>query len=778
MKKSGSEVANASGVNPGYARQQLAKALVAVEAGEDAQAQDNARDKVAAWAKVLQNILSGALVYGSRTPVKEVPAWATLEVVKGGFATGELLAAGAIEDHERVLLERLPPVPAGQERHALNAYFLTDAGLQELGRQLESGCYDIRVPEEGALLVVAWLVKNGYVPAARKLLDQLSPYFGNLRFYPVPLEHAYPTGPRVHLQDVSVTLGKLQKVKPKKQILLQREAVNVWGPFCDRMVSLFLETVEEDWPCQRYPVGWPERAMQLLEEYAELRKRHTLCARPEDPREHFAQLRQFLARSATAPASLNGKEVGRIRVILARHVTKRGVPGSQRGLDIRRKLSEDVRAPTFDHIAQVVLHRLGKFPGDKGLDDVGNLLESVDAEEASRFGVLEATPIPEPIRRKIDRCLNETVAVLTQRGLITSGEVLAQLLPQMTSEIRGMSITEPELRRLYGAIYRAFRRRRSLLLLNLESQVKLEELPWIAAIEHFRALSPAGSDVSRRALEEISVLALTSFPQAILPNKLLKELRALAKGADLDLPLVDELAADIFMGEFSERFAEAARWAARLLDGTLYALYYGIDYRAVQQLPAVERKTQRAWFQPASTRSELDAFAEICRQRAGVASGTRDPASNGMVIEQQQILTTQNLAVLFSVSGLRQGLQDHLGRMAKVCFQWICKRQQIKSAGWHGQLLMLKNTSYAWRQMIFFLALLPKTDLADFMFWAQGHLEEQSPKFRVRFEPVLTGLVIASKDGLLEGQVPKATDARRFLGWAKGRHWLLDQEPG
>lgn len=776
MKENDSKVASAASVNPHYAGSQLAKALVAAETGEGAQTQDGARNKVAAWTKVLQNIVGGALDYGSRTPIKEVPAWATLEVVKGGFATGELLAAGALQDHEKALLERLDSVPAGQERRALNAYFLTDAGLQELGWQLESGCYDIKVPEEGALLVLAWLVENGHVQEARQLLDQIAPYFGRLRFYPIPLEQAHPTGPRVHLQDVSATLGKLRKIKPKKQILLQREAVNVWGPFCDRMVSLFLETAKGDWPCQYYPVDWPARVMELLEEYAELRLRHTLCARPDDPREHFAQLRQFLGRSATAPASLSGKEVGRIRVILARHVAKRGAPGSPRGLDIRRKQSEDVRAPTFDRMAQVVLPRLGKFPGDKGLDDVEDLLESVSAEEASQHGIPEGTRIPESIRRKIDRCLNETVAALTQRELITSGEVLAQLLPQMTSEIRAMGMGESRSRRLYAAVYRAFRRRRSLLLLNLESQVRIEELPWIAAIESFRGADSSGSDLSGRALEEISLLALTSFPQAILPNKLLKELRALAKGADMDLPLVDELAADIFMGEFSEKFAEAARWAARLLDGTLYSIYYDIDYGAVQQLPGAVQKTQRT-SQPASGAREPDAFAEICRKRAGVPSGARAPASNGMVIEQQQILTTQNLATLFSVPGLKQGLQEHLGQMAMDCFKWICKRQQVKSAGWHGQLLMLKNTAYAWRQMIVFLALLPKSDLEDFMSWAQSHLEAQPPEFRTRFGPVLTSLMAASKSSLPEGRAADAMGPHRFLGWSKERHWLLGSAP-
>jgi len=103
------------------------------------------------------------------------------------------------------------------------------------------------------------------------------------------------------------------------------------------------------------------------------------------------------------------------------------------------------------------------------------------------------------------------------------------------------------------------------LLLNLESQVKIEELPWVGAIERFGKGKLDTSQVAHQALRDIAFLALTSFPHAILPNKLLQEMRALAKQARLDLPLTDELAADIFMGAFSEKFAEAARRAADLL---------------------------------------------------------------------------------------------------------------------------------------------------------------------------------------------------------------------
>src|SRR5262249_59307089 len=112
-----------------------------------------------------------------------------------------------------------------------------------------------------------------------------------------------------------------------------------------------------------------------------------------------------------------------------------------------------------------------------------------------------------------------------------------------------------------------FGRRGSILLLNLESQVRLDELPWVAAIDRFRTGSISERALARQALQEMSALAIAAFPFAILPNKLCQEFRALATGAELDIALVDELAADIFVGRFSEKFVASARLAADFLDG-------------------------------------------------------------------------------------------------------------------------------------------------------------------------------------------------------------------
>ncbi|MEW8029652.1 MAG: hypothetical protein AB2761_03455 [Candidatus Thiodiazotropha endolucinida] len=760
------------GVNPGYAAFQISKALTTSKESDDAATRERTKKRISKWETVLRNILTGSVEYGSRKPVEGVPEWATLEVVTGGFATGELLASGPLQEHEQKLLENIPAVPDGEERRALNAYFLTDAGLAELQNLIDTGCYDVGVPEEAALLVVAWLVQKGYTDDARRLLDKLSPYFSRLRFYMIPLQLPQRFGSRVHLQDVRKTIEDLHYIKPNNRIRAQKEAIEVWAPLYDRIVSMFLETVKDDWPCQDYPEGWSERALAILCEYTELRNQHTLCGKMERTNGHSAQLREFLGRCARKPDTLTGQEVGRIRLILKRYVEKRGEPTSTTCVEARRRQAAHVNAPSFHAISRIVVSRLEKHPKDDGLDDLSPLNACTTEEEAAKFSVPEGTLIPSSIQRKVERCLNETVDVLVERDLITSGDTLARVLPQMTSEIRAVGINDPILRQLYSATYRAFRRRRSLLLMNLEKQVQIEELPWIAALERFRSDSLSSQDIAKQTLEEITVLTLATFPHAIFPNKLLQEISVLAKSAHLDIPIVDELAADIFMGEFSRKFIESARKAADLLDESFYARYYGINYGEIRRITMAKEKTKGRWFQKRTSQVSNE-FAQLCASRAGVLIGTWDPASNGMIIEQQQILTTQNLAALFDGLELTNAIRDRLDGMTKQCFKWICRRQQMKIGTWHAQLIMLKNTAYAWRQMVFFLALLPDNSVTNFLRWAEEYLSKQTEEFRNRFGPAFNGLVLVANGETIDDDSTMQFDARRFLGWSKEKHWLL-----
>jgi hypothetical protein len=779
--------------NPGYALGQIARALTTSQHHPDSDTRLRADQKITRWIQVFTGMLSGALHIGSRTPLKHTPAWATLEVVQGGFATGALLAGGPLQPHEQTLLAQLPPATPGTDRAALNALYLSEAGLADLQQLLAAGTYRIAVPEEGALLVVAWLLKHDASDEARAILEAIGPYLHQLRFYPIPDQRPLAARPTVYLQDVATTIRRLDALTVPVPIQRQAEAILIWTPIYDQIVALFAETLEGPipilesgtdgrplrtasgsyhldggWPCQRYPAGWRERASAVLAAYQQQRAQHQLCGKPEEPRGDFRRLREYLARCVADPARLTGRDVGMIRLILALIAARRGLPGSARWQQVRQAQQAQIAAPSHRDLAQVVIARLERFAPHEGLEVIDRLLDPVTPEEAARFQLPPDRPLPASFEPRLLRSLDAPVEVLVKKNVIASGEVLARVFAQLTAQIRSAGIADPDLRRLACAIYTAFSRRRSLLLLNLEHQVKLTELPWMQAVDARRDHDAAAHALARQTLSDLVTLALTAFPHQIMPNKLLQQIRTLAASAGLELPIVDELAADIFMGEFSEKYLRATQTAAGLLAGTLYEHYYHIDYAAVGQINDV---TASRYGTPTSP-----AFAALCHARAGQIKGHagQSVARNGTIIEQQQILTTQNLAVLVDALGLAERLRPQLGPMTQDCFRWICRRQQMRIQAWHPRLKMVKNTAYAWRQMIFYLSCQPPVEVAAFLDWAAGHLRQQAPAFQARFQPVLDGLAAAASSVTgSPGAQSISAPAPMFLGWTTERHWLL-----
>lgn len=355
------------------------------------------------------------------------------------------------------------------------------------------------------------------------------------------------------------------------------------------------------------------------------------------------------------------------------------------------------------------------------------------------------------------RCLEAQLAKLIELALVPSSEAMARLLPPLTAAARVSSIQDPALRGLYASTYTAFRKRRSLLLLNLQSQAKLPELPWIRAIERWAGGDSSSVQASRAVLADAATLAIKSFPHTMLPNRLVKELRAMAVAAGTPLPLVEELAADIFMGAFSEVFLKAAQLAAGLFRGTLYERYYGVPYARILLLHDISGRHGTAI---------SEGFGAICTQLAATSDKAGSfVAQNGTVIDQAQILTTHNLAALFMGTAAGERLRPELGELARHCFRWICRRQQITRAAWQVRLRMQKNTAYAWRRLVFYLALAESSELDAFLEWSSAHLDEQSLDFRARFVPVLPGLRLAARGESFDADGCHASGARSFLGW-------------
>lgn len=712
------------------------------------------RSKADKWQRVIEGMLSGSFDVGSRKPLKDKPVWITPEVVTGGFVTGSLLAGGDLTAHEKALVDKLG-YKGESPREFLNAYHLSDDGLQRCREFLINNNYKIDVPEEGALLVICWLIDNGYHKASIEVLEEIGPYFSQLRFFPSETDVLELGSQKVFLQSAGQVSNSLRLIKPNNRVLKQKIRINVWNPFYDRMVihlsllfkgsdvSVFnLITPSDDWKL---------KASGMVDEYKQLKSDHGISQRLTKRGAQFAHLFDILCRLSKGEDISNEKAY--LQTAIKRYVAKHGMPGSPEHQRIRSTQETAVASSLHSDIAKLVVNRLSSYNANDGLSEYEKVCQPVSVDEASS-SILQGEKIPGNIVKKVGRGQISTIEDLIEQGYITSADTIATALPQISSNINALVFDDKQVRSLYKSIYQAFRKRRSLLLMNYQSQVRLEELPWISVLEQYKNVSELAESAAKQVMREVVCLVLTNFPHAIIPNKLLQELRALAKVANIRYPLVDEVAADIFMGGFSSKFSEAAHIARKVLSDSLYSRYYGIDYELLGETDS------------GASKRDADNFSKYCRSLAGDKASGWGVAANGLIIEQQQIVTSQNLATVFWGLELADYLKDDLFNMSKKCFEWVCHQLQLPLSDVHARLIKLKNSAYAMRQMLFYVSQLGKDEQESFTAWIHNFLSEQDPSFVIKFSPMITGI----EDAIRGETVSKDN---RFLGWTVGEHPLL-----
>ena len=779
------EPARAVAVNSAWALGQLARARAALS---EAQAQASADEqsgsqahgnggaaqsavaralaKVAAWRQALAGMASGDIQVGSRQALRDVPAWVTPGVLHGGFASGSLMAGGAVLPHESHWLAQLaagqqPGATAGDcahialqptaderraslagevDRAPLNDWFLTEAGMAQLLHWLDDGRWRITVAEEGALLCVAWLLREGYDTSAARLLDTLSPYWNQLRFYPIPAATPMPAPDHVSLRSAQDVANQLKVLPTSFAVLAQHEAIHVWRPLQDELVLLWLRAVPQAlspegvaWPDGALhettsqavprlragtrvaegglPVAQPDAAWQTLATawHQRMRKAQAQHQRSRAhcrPGSHFGQLWVMLHQVLLGHA-LSDVQRQQLRFVLACQISKHGVPGDAQHQAWRAAQIAQTDTVWHGMWGQALARRLlaqGPFgPGD-GVADLSAVLHAATPEEAAQGPhVPVGTPVWRNLRRKIRRAQQASVPALVAAGVVPSSEVLAQVLPASTAAQYARSMPDAASGQLLGALWRAFRRRRSLLLLNHESQLKFHELPWVLRLLQHAAQSkrPMRADVDEAAqaakprqldmaelargqalqqLDAAARLALTQFPQSAFPNPLLWEFRALAEQAGWAVPWVEELAADIFMGSFTPKFGQAIDQALPWLAGSLYAQHFRLDLPVLRELvaPAVafgnaaHEQSQAGVVVSKTAKRELDALfkrwlaqtglLDHLRGRAGLAASDVGVGANGALIEQLCIVSTANFAPL----GLRFGWSDEAAAQAST----------------------------------------------------------------------------------------------------------------
>jgi hypothetical protein len=119
------------------------------------------------------------------------------------------------------------------------------------------------------------------------------------------------------------------------------------------------------------------------------------------------------------------------------------------------------------------------------------------------------------------------------------------------------------------------------------------------------------------------------------------------------------------------------------------------------------------------------------------------------VLEQSQILTTHNLAVLVDALNLTDRVTAMAPGLANRALDWVMRRLDDPH--------LLRNCAYAWRQAVFFLSYCDQAT-------------QEAAVARLPAHPAVTGLAAVvggarfHSDGTVDG-------GRRLLGWSVGPHW-------
>ena len=683
--------------------------------------------KTSQWKTILSGIMTGDLKVGARTPVLGMPVWATPEVARGGFATGDYAAGGALLPHEKILAEELGigPLSAPLVRQKINRWFLTADGVNRLKTRSQERRFQIAQPEEAALMVVALLAESHH-DIASDIVLAISPFFDRLRFYPRPLEK--PLSPGICVRTVDDVRQSLAQLQPRKDIKVQAATLNVWLPLYDRLIDLIADPKA---------AKWKSNAKRWVEDYLTSGTTYQ-SKRWSDPDGPFQRCRQSLER-LVAGKSLARKDLNYLSLVIERHRAKHGQGGQRE--DRRQEQAKQNVAVWFDAVADVVLDRMKEYPGKDGLTNPAEILFAVSEKETKPKAPLNAD-LPSSVHKRVLSAKKGTIDELIVGGQIQSPEVLAKVLPQMTSAVHASGFEDQDKAAVFSETYKAFHNRRSLLLLNLESQVRIEEIPWIEALLKTRSNSVQNTDLSKAALTEFVSQTLTHFPHVQFPNPLIEQMQDLAKRADLKLPFVTEIAADIFMGRFSPRFERAAQITAEKYKGTLYGRYYNLPKQVSN-----------------------GSFDRLCLQRAGKSPRQGfSVAYNGTIIEQALILTSHNMAGVFSKLDLSE---LDFEALALKCFSWVCDRLELAPPTYHSELISLKNSAYAWRQMVALMSELSEDELNDVILMLQSHLSSRSLDLQNR----LTSTMIALSRAAVEENY-LSDQSHQFLGWTLGRHPL------
>lgn len=494
----------------------------------------------------LNGALEGKFIHGTRNPDINYPTWITKRVAPGGFYAGAKYELKEGENNITILNE-----PEEMLKYA---------------NMIEYISHNLNGPEPLMIPTIAYLENNGKIKEANTLKELIRPYINNIRFYPIT-EEIMKTKKKPNVFASLETIYQftkwcndtyISKLKDEENLINMFKKKN---DFKNDLINLFRETIiivdKSEWPMQKVSQEWLEKAHQLYNAnkwylYDSFkRKRGSLYNLWSILQNIIPQQRIETEFPITR---ITGKEVRWIKIYL--------------------EANKNLKYYNIEHLQskQQEAQNLLKY-----LTSINEQhLEKMHYEEIKE----KYKDVEHVVFEKLNKCVLYSLEELKELGYIPSSETFVELAQPMEAFLQTIDfdfkedITVEE--HLKYLLYKSFKNMRSLLLLNLESQLKINEIPQYNVLcKVYKRDSKSSNSL---ILSKLLLSYYTEwFPGDIMPNRVVKMFYNLLKSEDKNLGLCEEIACDIFQRRFGEKYDTSLNIAKNNMINTLYSEYFELD---------------------------------------------------------------------------------------------------------------------------------------------------------------------------------------------------------
>ena len=545
----------------------------------------------------LVGALEGKFKHGSRNPDIRYPEWFTKRVAHGGFYAGPKYELKKGENNVMILNN-----PEEMLKYA---------------NMIEYISHNLDGPEPLMIPTIAYLENNGKIKEANELKELIRPYVDNIRFYPIA-EEIMKTKKKPNVFASLETIYQFTKwctdyINKNNKKLKELERISRKKTLEMELIKLFNETKPEgeykEWPMQKISQIWLDEAQKLYKNNGWYggnfkRKRGILYNLWIILEKVIKQ--KIIQEHSRRINSITGLDISRIKYYLYCAKCKKYIDMNSYLINNREKIEN--------------IEKLEKC-----------LRESKETrlELIMYENIKEQYNVEEVVLNKLNKCVLYPIEELRDFGYIPSSEVFVELAQPMEAFLQTIDfdfkedITVEE--HLKFLLYKSFKNMRSLLLLNLESQLKINEIPQYNVLCKVYKRDKSSNSL---ILSKLLLSYYTEwFPGDIMPNRVVKMFYNLLKSEDKNLGLCEEIACDIFQRRFGEKYDTSLNIAKKNMINTLYSEYFELDtmYKNPQNLTNLSLTLKEKYY----------------------GNGDfRWTNSNGQQIHASMVLTTHNLTQL------------------------------------------------------------------------------------------------------------------------------------